>query len=112
MVLGSTRPWGYTCRYSFKLRYLKGSGERFGFKEDPRDAITFRLSYIREYFGKVADIVDKCILEMKKVRSFENSSPDPCFSKVMVKRRNIDFRVEVWKMGNRFRITGVEVILY
>ena len=56
--------------------------------------------------------MDKCILEIKKPRSFENSSPDPCFSKLMVKRRNIGFRVEVWKMGNRFRITGVEVVLY
>ena len=60
MMLGSTRPWGYTCRNSFKLRNLKGSGDRFGFKEDPRDTTTFRLSYIREYFcSKVADNVDK-----------------------------------------------------
>ena len=60
----------------------------------------------------VADIVKKCILEIKKQRNFENSPPDPFFWRGMVKRRNIGFRVEVWKMGNRFRITGVEVILY
>lgn len=64
---------------------LLRESEHFGWKEDPRETISFRLLEPRpsrdgsvKWVLQVADTVDKCALENKKPVDFENSPKDPC----------------------------------